>query len=608
MEDARTKAALDALADLFLTGTAPVSAVAPPGNGNGNGAISRGEASISGPRPIRLSPKLRAAQQQPITEEPAIQPAAPMVPVNTPADASHSVNDEPASASRIGPQLRLHRPESGSATAPPTSASRSAPLDLHIEVAFLGNLPGFGGPWLTQYAHHLAQRRGPVGIIHIDGGQLDVDLVTAGRPPLPQDIADPAAAAEHSLEAWAEKAPRQSLPALIDALIHRAPVAVATWLIHLPTNLTDATRPIARQLKRWTLICGADEMAVAAGHRLFRSLLENDPARDQRRLGSMIVGADEAKSFQSADRLRATASSACLGMIELVGWQKQMVPVNLTSLASFADPEGAWAKLWPAIQEQAGVDESLPPAESLASMEAAERKENQEAGGRTEAPDVSVADEPEENASARAADGSGWVEQGRELDDESLDKETDEPADLDDDPVEKPVASKPMRPAPRRPEPAAKTPARAAREAPAVAAHDPELASFIPGLVAMQARSPRHPATRLALDEDGVIHLMLHHATPPKSASGSGSGDALRAAVLELIETRAWVKEHHDLLAMTQRQMRFDAQAEPVLHLFTDDAKLAAALAARLGQFVRLHLLKRVTIGAASTWFSTEMN
>jgi hypothetical protein len=82
----------------------------------------------------------------------------------------------------------------------------------------------------------------------------------------------------------------------------------------------------------------------------------------------------------------------------------------------------------------------------------------------------------------------------------------------------------------------------------------------------------------------------------------------LREAVVELIEARAWVREHADLLAMTQRQLRFDAQAEPVLHLFTDQARLAAALAARLGEFVRLHLLKRVTVGAASAWFSTELN
>ena len=39
------------------------------------------------------------------------------------------------------------------------------PLELHIEALFMGNLPGFGGPWLTQYAHRVAKARGPVAVL-----------------------------------------------------------------------------------------------------------------------------------------------------------------------------------------------------------------------------------------------------------------------------------------------------------------------------------------------------------------------------------------------------------------------------------------------------------
>ncbi|MCC7193798.1 MAG: hypothetical protein IT444_13570 [Phycisphaeraceae bacterium] len=609
MEDARTKAALDALADLFLTGTAPAAPLASSkqvSTGTSD-PVTRGEASISGPRPIRLSPKLRAVQHQ---------NAIHVDPIPSANEAPIRDSELPTAASRVGPQLRLHRTEVSTAAASPVSTpapsdsqpplDESQPIALHVEVAFLGNLPGFGGPWLTQYARHLAQRHGPVGVLHVDDERIDLDLVTAGRPPLPQDITDPVANAEHALEAWTDQVSRSSLPALIDAMIHRAPVAVATWLIHLPTHLTEMTQTLAQQVKRWTLVCGADEIAVAAGQRLFRSLLENDPARDQRRLASMIVGADEARSFQAADRLRAYASAAGLGMIELVGWQKQMVPVELTSLASFADPQGAWARLWPTFKDHAGIDETLPPAESLTETEPSDQKPQPKLADHAESPDQSAAVKREQPARDAAEPAKAQV--SRRLADELLEEEDDESDDQQEDRAAEPVAPKLPR---RKVQPTeqvkpSRAP-RAAEEPSAPAAAEPELASFVSGLVALQARSPRHAATQLALDEDGVIHLLLRHESP-RRPSLTDAADSLRAAVLELIETRAWVKEHHVLLAMTQRQMRFDDRTEPVLHLFTDDAKLATALVTRLGQYVRFHLLKRVALGESSTWFSTEMN
>jgi hypothetical protein len=122
--------------------------------------------------------------------------------------------------------------------------------------------------------------------------------------------------------------------------------------------------------------------------------------------------------------------------------------------------------------------------------------------------------------------------------------------------------------------------------------------------VALAARCPKHRQTQIVLDEHGVLHLLRRH----ESDGSEDAALALRSAVLDLIETRAWVREHAELIAMTQRQCRFDADAEPVLHLFTGEAKLGAALVGRLGEFVRLHLLKEVRVGKQSTWFSTELN
>jgi len=78
-------------------------------------------------------------------------------------------------------------------------------------------------------------------------------------------------------------------------------------------------------------------------------------------------------------------------------------------------------------------------------------------------------------------------------------------------------------------------------------------------------------------------------------------------AITEMLEARAWVNEHLDLIRLTQRQMNFDA-VDPVLHLFTARADLAARLAAQLGDAVKLHLLDEVTVGGQRTWYCTPLS
>jgi len=124
----------------------------------------------------------------------------------------------------------------------------------------------------------------------------------------------------------------------------------------------------------------------------------------------------------------------------------------------------------------------------------------------------------------------------------------------------------------------------------------------LPGCIALQARSPKHPRVQLSLDETGTLHLLIQHdSTTPAVAD-------IRAALLELLEARAWVNEHRQLIALTQRQLRFDPAAIPILHLFSDDARATAALAARLGDQLKLHLLQAVQLENDWAWFNTEIN
>jgi hypothetical protein len=155
-------------------------------------------------------------------------------------------------------------------------------------------------------------------------------------------------------------------------------------------------------------------------------------------------------------------------------------------------------------------------------------------------------------------------------------------------------------------------PAVGARTVEAGESGEPDLASFLTdpadafaGAVALQARCPRYPKTQLLLDRRGRLHLLRRHAR-----CGPEGSEGLRAAVVDLIEARAWVREHLELLRLSQPQLRFDAAARPLLHLFTDDAKTATALVARLGKFVRLHLLQQAPRrpGEAVVWVCADLN
>lgn len=131
----------------------------------------------------------------------------------------------------------------------------------------------------------------------------------------------------------------------------------------------------------------------------------------------------------------------------------------------------------------------------------------------------------------------------------------------------------------------------------------PELVDFllneIPGSIALEALYPRHPEARMVLGEDGQLHMGLRHA--------GGPGADMAATVVTLMEARAWASEHLALLRLTQRQLRFK-DAEPKIHLFTDDARAATALVGRMGQAVTLHLLQEVHLGGETAFVCTALN
>jgi hypothetical protein len=126
----------------------------------------------------------------------------------------------------------------------------------------------------------------------------------------------------------------------------------------------------------------------------------------------------------------------------------------------------------------------------------------------------------------------------------------------------------------------------------------------VPGGIALEARCPLQPKTQLMLGEDGRLHLLRRHdpACPGEGAEGLGP------AMVDLLQARKWVSEHLALLQLTQRQCRFDADREPVLHLFTDRADWATSLIIRLGDSLKLHLLQDIEVAGERAWFCTPLN
>ncbi|MEX0886184.1 MAG: hypothetical protein WD009_07065, partial [Phycisphaeraceae bacterium] len=476
-----------------------------------------------------------------------------------------------------------------------------------VEAVLLGNLPGLSGPWLTQYAQRLAQVAGPVAILHVDRQRLDLEFVEPTDRPIAPRRAAPGRARGSS---GAASAAAQDAPV----------VEPGGLLAQLRALMTDEDRPLRRLLlhvspaalaelegpARWTLLTGADDMALAAAARLLDEA--GDAARVQpRQVDVMVMGSDEGVSQEAAQRLRDAAAALIQAPVRLVGHQRQMVPVNLRQLGRFDADAGTLATL---RRDLARLDRL---------------------GERTQTPErltEAVDDAPHEPTAAERASGRQRAAAAADIaaDEPAGDELVTTDATAEDESLATATAT-----ATTTATTTATAPAPAAASPAAVdVADEPNLASLLTtgtgalaGGVPLEARCPHQPATQLVLAPDGCLHLLGRHlasAGPPGSpatinpaAAPAASDDVrdlaqLRTTMLELLGARQWVRDHLALIQLTQRQCRFDAAAEPVLHLFTHRADLANALACRLGPMLKLHLLHNVGTSDAPRWFCTPLN
>ncbi|MBI1338192.1 MAG: hypothetical protein GC164_14705 [Phycisphaera sp.] len=534
MDESRTKNTLDDLADLFLTGTHPRT------------AAPLSSTSLEGPAPLRLPPKPAQYARPQASRDTA-----------TPREFQEA------------PTLRLHNSDLLDEAPPVRREPRNA--TVNVEAVVLGNLPGFGAPWLTQYAHHLARKNGPIGLLHADGQTIDMEVITASDAPV----------REVKLAQVIREANPKTVAQAVRILAH-GNNPVLNWLVHLSEPDSALSKRIAKQVTRWTLVTGADDAAVVAGYRLIKQLLDQTNA-SLHKLGVMVMGTEGEPAQRAADKLNTAAGHFLATPIALVGTLRQMTPVGREDLGTFDNADNHWPEVLSLFQSQTPRAETQRTARAQDVLdEAIEAPAFAEAFDKVfgKRDNANTTASPVANATQKTPPPPPEVTPPPEV----VPEVTPEVQDI------KPAMASPVpndAPAPNPIDP---------HSHPA----DSDLAQFLtsaPGSVPLQARCPRHPQTQIILDQQGALHLLRK--------VGSGS---LRDAVIDLIEARSWVNEHLALLQLTQRQMRFDSQTQPVLHLFTEDAKTAVALVGRLGSFVKLHLLQSVTLGRDTTWVSTELN
>jgi hypothetical protein len=558
----RTRQSIDELAELYLTGMQASAQPRPD--------------PLEGPPPIRLAPKPVAAtapsaavlDAHPVPPQPAKHPDDPGHPILRLTEGDDTAerqellgqdapdNDRPAHGERPAGSSRSDASDDRAINA-------HRPAYAQAQAVILGNLPGISGPWLTQYAQLTAQQRGPVVVLHVDEETIDLELVE------PREEAQPAVRSDTPAVRIPPAAPGSGLVGLLDALVRAEQAPVQTVLVRLPAEPDAMAVSRLSALEDWTVLCGADDASVVATYRMLKQVVEHDPRNAGKHVGLMVMGSDEPAVHHAADKIATAAASHLSTPVRLVGQLQQMQPVSVRQLGSFPDPVGVWPELVAWMRGlETPADESPPPP----------------------------ADKPEEKAMSQHAE-----------------------------PIISPHLRVPPRPArPQAPhdEPAPPTgpespdqahrpqaprtamPVREQAAPPATTTAELDLFALlnqgpaaIPGGTPLEARIPAAPSIQLALDAQGVVHLLVQHAL----------ADDPRRAVPELMEAKRWAEENRSLLALTQRDRGF-APAPPVLHLFTDRPEQATALVARLGDTLRLHLLQKVTLGRETGWFCTPLN
>lgn len=620
MDDDNSRKQIDELADLYLTGVIDDSVNAQDDQGD----QADEPRPIDGPAPIRLSPKLGdgGAASTGESSQNDVDPSAepddrhPVLRLTEGENEDPSVTDQAEqSDAAVATDSTQQRP----------TADRSEPApQAMLEATLLGNLPGMSGPWLTQYAQLIAQSEGPVALLHIGDSAIDLELIE------PRAEAEPApAASTTTVRIPPMRGNKTGLVGLLDALTRSDTAPTRTILVRIDQTDDPQTLPRLAAIEDWTLLCGSDDASVAAAAQQLRSMVQADPRLADRNVGLMVMGSDEPAARDAAGRVAREVDQDLLNRVEFIGHLKRMQPVQVRELGSFPDPVGIWPQLvsW--------FDTLESPASEPILESVMPQPVNPQPSPTTPPRETPARENPftPEASAARpqrlspAATKLGAPASRPEPRPAFTPTPTVTPPRSPRPPAQRHAASTPpptrAQPANRTdhratpttpaPAPSASPPTRPAPQ-PRVLAPQPELdliALLAQGPAALndpailEARIPDQPETQLAVDAQGVVHILLKKVSDTIIDGDATSTDP-RQAVMQLIEAGRWVREHLELLALTQRDRDF-IDLEPTLHLLTDRADLTTHLVGKLAGQVKLHLLQQVKLGRESGWFCTPL-
>lgn len=664
----KTQQTLDTLADLFLTSQPQVAASdgastdqgavhAPASNQpvSQNASLAEAFFAHQPASPIKLRPKPMhsgapgtggpASKGYPITNHTTPGPELALTP-----QAAATIDQLPAAeientAATNSPQEPIEPESSGTA---------------HVEAVLLGNLPGLAGPWATQYAQAVADSaQDRVLLIHADDHSTALELIQpASQKPLQDTLELPRQPSD--VRPFVRKLLTDPVHPINRVLVRTEPAATPEQAARLTT------------LKSWTWLSGADDLSIAAAEQTLTSLSQTfgeqqSASNANRHLQLVIAGCDSDSARPAAGRIaQGLAQVAGYDVIQPTGCIPKMSPARIQPLGTFPSqacgldalitdlaglstpPENFRPALLPT--PASGSRGSQAPAPEQAYESAPETAATQatdpfpEGGGSpfeqpieyTRSQNFRVPPQPRPTT-------PGSTHTHQKGSDPFLAEEARDPRIITPPHRARPVYTSqtaplptdaqqsvaqtsanetaqaapsvesphPQAPAPGSQTPGSQAPGQAASpiQPQASSIEDaPNLTSLLTaedhalaGSIRLDARCPKHEDVELVLDQDGRLHLLAKHE------EGTDPG-ILRDAMLDLMAARTWVNEHKGLIALTQRQLKFDPNTEPQLHLFTPRADWATGLITRLGNALRLHLLAKVNVGDQATWFTTALN
>jgi hypothetical protein len=433
----------------------------------------------------------------------------------------------------------------------------SAPQAV-VELLMVGHLPVRAGLWLAPYADAIARRDGATALVRLDGDEPMVHVMRAGPDALP-------------VEACRN---------LRESILHLGP-SIRTWIVRPPYRAAPAEL-LGSGAERVTILSSADQVAVANAYTLIKGLVEEarKNERDLPRFGLAVIGADEARATQVQRTISRTTReyldlevplACCVPRIDAT---LQSGP--LRSFAGMARPDLDEVMAWIGDARQRPSATAAPPATPSATV----------------APPAAPAPPATAAPPTPAPTGEPPI----------VDVPSAVRAVLESAPTttswSAPLTADPPRSAPPPVSGALKLSPKAAAEVepkdpveatePVADGQPVPLAAHVPGLTPLLPRCPGHERVELAVDGDGVMHLL-------------GREGDLR----DMTFVTAWARTHRELLAMACPDQAFDPRGRTVCHVFTDDPLEVADLH---GSDVHLHLLTAVEVEGRRGWYAAALN